>query len=471
MIRARVGLGQVPLSEEASMATRGIIVLLLGVAALTGCTSAASRVEPPNVVVIVADGLGVGDVGCFGSGDVKTPGLDAVAAAGVRFTRFYGLGESTATRASLMTGRYPQRYPGLEADIGPGGAGLYPQAAALAERDELGLLGPESVLPVAFKERGYLTAAFGKWHLGYPTRFHPRKHGFDRAFSVVGDQCDPFHHHELSLEPVLFVNEQPVRRMGYLTSLIGDDATDFLRHNHAQPFFLYVAFTAPNAPLRLPGDIGPRCGEEQWRRGTREAYAGMVAALDAQVARIDAELARLGVADRTLTLVLSPHGAAAPGSNGKLRGGRGELYEGGLRAPLIARWPGRLPAGAQSDQVTAAFDLTASMLASVRGQAFFGRPLDGEDVLGEVARGRDVRPRELAWRTRREGRVSAAILEGDLKLIREGNAPGSIQLFDLAADASETNDLAQARPRDAQRLASRLERWERRTTTEPPRKD
>ena len=453
------------------MAIRGIIVLLLGVATLAGCSSSGSRVEPPNVVVIVADGLGVGDVGCFGSKDLKTPGLDAVAAGGVRFTRFYGLGESTATRASLMTGRYPQRYPGLEADIGPGGAGLYPQAATLAAQGELGLQGPESVLPVAFKERGYLTAAFGKWHLGYPTRFHPRRHGFDRAFSVVGDQCDPFHHHELSLEPVLFVNEQPVRRMGYLTSLIGDDAADFLRHNHTQPFFLYVSFTAPNAPLRLPSDIGPRYGEDQWRRGTRETYAGIVAALDAQVARIDAELARLGVADRTLTLVLSPHGAAAPGSNGELRGGRGDLYEGGLRAPLIARWPGRLPAGAQSHQVTAAFDLTASMLGAIRADGFFGRPLDGEDVLSDVARGRDASPRELAWRTRRDGRVNAAILEGDLKLIREGDAPASIQLFDLASDASESNDLAQARPRDAQRLVSRLERWERRTVPEAPRKD
>lgn len=422
----------------------------------------ADSASRPNIVIILADDMGYGDLGCYGCPDIRTPHIDALARQGVRLTTFYSNGpECSPTRTSLMTGRYQHRVGGLECAIGLGNVGRYDDAIRLANQHELGLPVQRSVLARALKDAGYATAICGKWHLGYEPKFLPLKHGFDYAFGPLGGNIDYFHHHEPGGQPMLYQNDQRVERKGYMTDLIAEEACNFLRRT-TQPFFLYVPFNAPHSPFQGPNDGGqPPLTSENMIRGSREKYTEMVERLDDRIGTILKSLDEIGAASNTLVIFASDNGGPQFSRNDPFSGRKGTTYEGGIRVPCILRWPGKLPAGAESSQVGITMDLTASILNLAGAKPPMNQPLDGIDIVQHI---RDQKPnvsRTLFWRGRRGETTWRGVRDGDFKLVSRQDGPKRQDwLFDLKPDIGEKNDLSASRHDELKRLQSLLSRWE-----------
>lgn len=426
---------------------------------------------PANVVVIFADNMGYGDLGCYGCPDIETPVIDALAAEGVRFTNYYSNGpECTPARTAFFTGRYPQRVRGLECALGSGNVGRYDHAFELAERSDLGLPPAKNTLVRLLKEQGYTAAGFGKWHLGYEKKFLPPKHGFDYFLAVLGGTMDYFYHNEPNGTPVLYENGEQVNRDGrYLTDLITEGAIKFLREQDPEkPFFLYLPYTAPSAPLQHP-DVVPKkpkvsaeWDSKDWQEGTRETYGLIVERLDKAVGEVLAVLAELGYADDALVIFASDNGGNDRARNLPFRGYTSELFDGGIHVPCIARWPGVLPAGRVVDRRFLTLDLTASLLAAAGVEPPEDESLDGIDVLGQVAAGEAGPERALFWRARRADRTWRAVRDGSMKYLtfRDGEQVDEY-LFDLETDPGEQRNLFEENAGEAARLKKVLEKWEK----------
>jgi len=436
-----------------------------------GCTpelgkgrQAAPTARRPNILLILADDLGYGDLSCYGARDVRTPHVDRLATQGVRFTQYYAAGaECTPTRTALFTGRYLQRAGGLECAIGTTNVGRYDDAIRLAEQHDLGLPVEQADLTRALKGAGYAMAVYGKWHLGYEKKFLPLRHGFEHFVGILGGHCDYFHHTEITGTHTLYENDRPVRRDEYMTDLITDESLRFLRRQDGQkPFFLYVSYTAPHSPYQGPTDRLPiPVPKEQWNRGPRSKYTEMLEVMDAGIGKLLKALEDKGLADDTLVLFVSDNGANRVGSNAPFAGHKSTLYEGGIRVPCIARFPGVLPRGATSDQPSITMDLTASIVRIAGGRAPKERPFDGMDLVRHVQTGARTFGRPLFWRARRGERTWRAVRDGTLKYLtcRDGE---KLQewLFDLARDPGEATSLLAERGDDVKRLRGLLAEWE-----------
>jgi arylsulfatase A len=231
---------------------RRLTALFLGCLALPATSAQAA--EKPNIVLILADDMGYGDLGCYGHPVAKTPHIDRLARQGVRFTQHYANGpECSPTRTALLTGRYQQRAGGLECAIGTGNVGRYDDAIRLAQKGELGLPAEQAVIPGALQDAGYACGIFGKWHLGYEPKFHPVEHGWDAFFGYLGGNVHYFNHRELSDLHVLYRGREPVSAEGYMTHLITDASIDFMKRHQDRPFFLFVSHECPHFPFQGPG--------------------------------------------------------------------------------------------------------------------------------------------------------------------------------------------------------------------------
>jgi arylsulfatase A-like enzyme len=414
----------------------------------------------PNIIFILVDDMGYGDIACYGAPDVRTPHLDTLAGQGVRFTQFYANGaECTPTRTAFLTGRYAQRAGGLECAIGTGNVGRYDDAIRLAEKGELGLPARQSVLAKPLKKQGYATAIFGKWHLGYERKFLPHRFGFDESFYFLGGNVDYFTHKELSPLPALYRGDKPVEREGYMTHLITEDALDFIDRRKAQPFFLYLPYSTPHFPFQAPGDEGKVFTKENWLEGSRETYVAMLEDMDTQVGRIMNALKSAKIANNTLLVFASDHGGMGPSRNAPFRDKKGTLFEGGIRTTCIARWPGKLPVAKTSSRLTLTFDLTASFLAAAG--AVSPLALDGIDVFADIANGKLPEARIVGWRARRGDRTWRAIRADNLKYVSkiENNAIEEY-LFDIAKDPTETSNLIESHPDETKQMLRLLGAWE-----------
>lgn len=418
----------------------------------------------PNIVFMLADDLGYGDLASFGAKDVRTPHIDSLGRDGVRFTNAYANGpECTPSRTAILTGRHPQRAGGMECPIGTGNVGRYDEAIRLREQNDLGLPPRMAVLAPGLKSAGYATAIIGKWHMGYDPKFNPLDQGFDRFFGILGGNVDFYRHRELSDLPVLLRDRTPTEAKGYMTDLLRDEAVNFIREQQtARPFFLFLSLTAPHFPFQPPGRPNdPMPTAEQWMKGTRKDYVAMIENMDTAVGTVLGELKARGLERNTLVVFASDHGAMLPGSNAPWRDFKETLFEGGIRTPVLARWPARLPSGRVDDRVWTLMDLTTSFLHFSGARVPHGVKLDGHPVLADVAEGRPTAARDFFWRARRGDRTWRAIRSGPLKLVsREDAGRREEWLFDLDRDPQEKTDLLAQRGDAVRRLRDLLTGWE-----------
>jgi arylsulfatase A-like enzyme len=425
-----------------------------------------SAPRPPNVVLILADDLGYGDVCAYGCPlGGKTPNLDALAAGGIRFTQAYVTAAVCGpSRAGLMTGRYQQRF-GFEYNVSP------PERAI---REQLGLPLSEKLLPQYLKERGYATGMIGKWHLGPAPGYQPVDRGFDEYFGSLHSDTvylDPLEQpgvhfidaaherpgpHRDALNPVLRGRE-PVAEPEYLTDAFAREAVAFIERHRDRPFFLYVAHHAPHTPLQAPDRYYERFPEIE-DEGTR-IYAAMVAAIDDGVGRIEDALRRAGVRENTLVLFLSDNGCATytgSCSNGPLLGGKLTPFEGGNRVPFIASWPGTIAPGRVVDAPISTLDLLPTALEIAGAERPKNLTLDGGSLV-PVLRGQGSVPDRHAfvWNLGRHW----AVRRGDWKLVQLlGRKP---LLYDLSADSGENNDVARHLPAIVKQLEQVHRAWQR----------
>ena len=411
----------------------------------------------PNIVVIMADDLGYGDLSSY-DGWIETPALDAMASEGVRFTDFHSSGAvCSPTRAGLLTGRYQQR-AGIPNVIYANPAwnrhhGLQPRETTIAE-----LLGAE----------GYATGIVGKWHLGYRVQTNPRRHGFDVFHGYVSGNVDYFSHVDGFGNHDWWDGESNREEPGYVTHLINDHAVAFMEEQATadRPFFLYVAHEAPHFPYQGPDDagfrvVGERIPETREPEQVRRAYREMVEEMDAGIGAILDTLRRLELAGRTFVFFLSDNGATAAGSNGPLRGFKTSLWEGGHRVPAIAWWPGVIGAAATTGAVMTSIDLAATVLDVADVLLPQDRPLDGVSLLPHLLGGAapDDRPLFWAYQQARRPVEQLAMRHGPWKLIVNGPDGPEVALYDLDEDPGETTNLAADEPERVAAMGDALDDW------------
>jgi len=429
---------------------------------------AAPHARKPNIVFVLADDLGYGDLGCYGRQDIKTPVIDRMAAEGVRFTHYYANGpECSPTRTAFLTGRYQHRVGGLECAIGTGNVGRYDDAIRLRETHDLGLPVEETSIARILKDAGYATAITGKWHLGYEPKFAPHLHGFDHTFYCIGGGMDYFHYLDTVAGYNLFLNGDPIRREGYFTDLATNEALKFIERHADEPFFLYVPYTAPHSPFQGPDDYRPDplpLDSPLWKQGQAppDVYVAMIEHMDKCIGRILNVLDEKGLTQDTVVIFSSDNGGTGSARNAPLSKIKGSTFEGGIRVPAVARWPGVIPKGVVSDQVCITMDFSASIVRIAGATVPRGRKFDGLDILKLVEAGRPPRKRTLFWRGRRGDRTWRAVRDGDLKYIRLTDGRRTEEyLFDLKEDVGETRSLLEERPEEVRRLKAMLADWEK----------
>ncbi len=421
----------------------------------------AAATARPNVVLILADDMGWGDVGMNGCPDVKTPYIDSIAKQGIRFSQFYANApECTPTRCALLTGRYQHRVGGLECAIGVGNIGRYDEAAWLQKKGELGLPASELTMGKVFKQAAYDTALIGKWHLGYDPKHWPDRHGFDHSFALLGGNADYYTHAEMregSGASQLFENGKKVNPQGYLTDLLRDRAVSWLAQRTGKPFLLYLPFNAPHSPIQDPAEFDEKTGTAPHRQRDRNAFGAVVRRLDESIGAVLRQLDSMGAADNTIVLFTSDNGGDANGRNEPLRGKKTSVYEGGIRVPFAIRWPGRIAAGQTTSQLGMSMDILPTLLAAARLSTPTGRKLDGVNLL-PVLEGK-VSPfsRTVFWRFKRGEARRKAVRDGDWKYTFDS---GKEELFHLGRDERESDNVLENEVDVAKRLRVRLAAWE-----------
>ena len=408
-----------------------------------GVSSQASR---PNVLFILADDLGYGDLSCYGRPDYQTPVLDSLARQGMKFASAYAAAPvCTPTRCAFVTGRYPQR---LE-------VGLHEPLTG-RDRDK-GLPADQPTIASLLKNNGYDTALIGKWHLGWIPEFGPNRHGFDEFFGILSGAADYFTHRTGDAEGVdLWENLEPVQRAGYLTDLLSEKAAAFITRRRTKPFYLSLHYTAPHAPWEGPEDealehtghgAGPMVGG-----GSLKIYAAMMKSMDGGIGRVLQALRRAQLERDTLVIFTSDNGGERYSYNWPFSSQKLDLWEGGIRVPAIVRWPGVVPAGRVSDQPVITMDWTATILAATATMPDSAYPLDGDDVMPVCKGTRTPYNRTFFWRTQ----AQAAARVGNWKYLDES---GHQHLFDLSLDPGEKNDVRASNADVFERIRLQYVEW------------
>jgi arylsulfatase A-like enzyme len=419
-------------------------------AALIGLTlvlleSAATAGEPrkPNILVIVADDLGYGELSCQGNPQIPTPNIDSIARTGVRFTSGYVSGPyCSPTRAGLLTGRYQQRF-GHEFNPGP----------VATEFKEFGLSRSETTLAERLKPAGYATGMFGKWHLGNRPRFRPNQRGFDEFFGFLGGAHSYVNARADGANPI-FRGNMPVSSIDYTTDSFGREAIRFIEMHQREPWFVYLPFNAVHAPLQALEKYRTRFRHIPDPR--RRMFAAMLSAMDDNVGLVLSKIRTLGLENDTFIVFVSDNGGptrVTTSSNGPLNGYKAQVWEGGIRVPFLAQWKGHIPAGKIVDRPVIQLDIhpTALALAGVKVPA--EAKLDGVNLLPYLTGETPGAPHEaLFWRFG----VQRAVRKGDWKLTDMGNGP---KLFNLASDIGEKHDLAATNSAKVQELEADYKAW------------
>ncbi|NNJ24010.1 sulfatase-like hydrolase/transferase [Alienimonas chondri] len=419
-------------------------------ASLVLLTAAASAGEKPNVVVLYADDAGYADFGfqpnCTEEMRNLTPRIDSIARDGARFTNAYMSGcVCSPSRAGLMTGRYQQRF-GFDDNLPPG------------RQDGLELT--ETFGVKRLQSLGYRTGLIGKWHLGYPSAYHPNKRGFDHFYGLLQGSRPYYPIEKPSEHRVIQKNGEPTPESGYVTDRLGAAACRFIEERDEEPFYLFVSFTAPHGPLQPKEADAARIAHIKNDR--RRKYAGLVVSLDDNVGRILDCLEEQGLTDDTLVLFTNDNGGQTQTGavNTPLRGRKGQLHEGGIRVPWAVRWPGRAPAGSVVEEPVIALDLLPTVVEAAGAAVDPAWKLDGRSFLSTMTGGDDSAPlRPLYWR-HHGGNGPRAMRLGQWKLYDERSPGAAAALYDLDADISESSDLAAGHPDRVASMIAALDEWE-----------
>ena len=419
----------------------------------SGCSIAnfsnrSNGTDRPNIILIMTDDLGYGDIGCYGSTKINTPNIDALARGGMKFTDYHSnCPVCSPTRAALLTGRYQQR------------AGIEGVIYAKGPIRQTGLALEETTFAEILKKRGYATGIFGKWHLGYNVQFNPARQGFDEFRGYVSGNVDYHSHIDGAGVDDWWKNLEKVPEEGYCTDLITKHGIDFIERHKDKAFCLYLPHEAVHSPYqgrndppeRLPGG---KKGKKARGEEIARAYKEMVEVMDEGVGKIVETVRHLGLEHKTFIFFCSDNGATKHGSNGALAGYKGSLWEGGHRVPAVAYWPGRIQPGTVTSQTTLGMDMFATMVSIAGAKLPAGLKLDGVDLLGMLAEDRKLPERTLFWRYRKE----RAARKGPWKLLIQGE---NVKLYNLDEDLGEKKNLADAQPAMVRVLKDELAAWEK----------
>jgi arylsulfatase A-like enzyme len=425
--------------------------------------AAGLAAAPPNIIFILVDDMGYGDLGCTGAEDIKTPHIDRIAAEGMQLTDFYANAPvCTPTRAGFMTGRWQQRL-GIEFAFG-----YQVEQQVLVDGKwvpepgfhALGLPLKAKTLANHLKELDYATGAFGKWHLGYKDVYNPVNRGFDEYFGELLGHADFYKHTYFDGTYALRDGLDPVKMEGrYFTDVVNERAAQFIAKSAGKPFFLYVPHLAVHAPFQAPdAPETPVVTKESMLTGSREIYKAMLERVDDGVGMIYAELEKASLVGNTLIVFSSDNGGERWANNQPFFHHKATLWEGGIRVPCLMSWPAVLPKGKKSAQAGITMDLTATFLKAAGGTLPEDHPFDGIDLIPHLTGEKPVIDRTFYWRMDRTNRKMKAIRHGRYKYVDDG---GTMDLlFDLATDPGERVNLHYHHSGISADLKAKLKAWE-----------
>lgn len=418
---------------------RGILFSSLPLLSLT-LIAQESR-KRPNVVLILADDLGYGDLSYTGAPDIKTPNIDAIASEGVEYTNYYtSAPTSTPTRCALISGRYQARFKNMEEAFHMGVT-------------HIGFPENEETLPRALQREGYKTALVGKWHLGTLPKLMPTNHGFDLFEGFLSGNIDYFAHCERNRTPDLYHQEKAITSKEYITDFIANRSIDFIKKNRKDPFFLYVAFNAPHWPYQGPGDGPCAIDGSDWMKGSRGKLVSMIEYQDKCVGRILQTIRSLKLEENTLVIFSSDNGGDKFARNTPFKGGKGSLEEGGLRVPLAMRWKGSILPRQKCDYQLITMDITATILdmcnvsfnAIKDGVSFY--PFSSKEYFQN---------RPLVWRNGMRNQYAVRL--GEFKLFVGKNG---VSLYNVVEDPGEKKDISRENPQKVAHLQEVYDCWEK----------
>ncbi len=434
-----------------------ILLMALSLVALASSLHAASK--KPNILVIVADDLGYGELSAQGNPQIPTPNIDSIAKNGTRFTSGYVSGPyCSPTRAGLMTGRYQQRF-GHEFNPGP----------AEDAQVDFGLSLSEKTMGDRMRAAGYVNGWIGKSHLGYKPEFHPWKRGFDEYFGFLGGAHDYFDAAADGHNPILR-GTTPVSAIGYTTEDFAEETVKFIRKHKDEAWFVYLAFNAVHAPLEAPDKYTSRFANIADKK--RHIFAGMLSAMDDAVGYVLSTVHDIGKDEDTLVFFISDNGgptSQTTSGNGPLRGFKTQTWEGGIRIPYMIQWKGHLPAGKVDDRPVIQLDILPTALAASGTKVDPAWKLDGVNLLPYVeGKKKDLPHKSLFWRMG----AQLAIREGDWKLVKGSPRPGNegtwggghanvegAELYNLGTDIGEKINVAADNPDKVKQLAVDWSQW------------
>jgi arylsulfatase A-like enzyme len=405
----------------------------------------------PNVVILYSDDAGYADFGfqpnCAGDMKKLTPHIDTIARDGVRLTDAYMSGcVCSPSRAGLMTGRYQERF-GYDNNLPPG--------------FQSGLDTKETFGVKRLQKLGYKTGLIGKWHLGYPAEYHPNQRGFDWFYGLLQGSRPYYPIPEPTPDRVIQENNKPTKEVGYVTDRFGDAAVRFIQKNKEQPFYLFVSFTSPHGPLQPKKEDLERL--KHITQEKRKNYAGLVVSLDDNVGKILAAIKDSGIEKNTLVIFTNDNGGQTKtgANNGKLKGKKGTLWEGGVRVPWAMRWPGKVKPGSIINDPIISLDILPTVVEMSGNKVSGDWMLDGRSFLPLITGEKKSLPeRVLHWRKGgSKGKIS--MRQGDWKLIQNNRSQGAKpELYDLAKDIGETKNLASQNPQVVARFLEKMKTWE-----------
>ena len=438
---------------------KSIIALSVLLIALSQWNGYSQRAKKPNIIVILVDDMGYADVGFNGCKDIPTPNIDRIATNGVKFTNGYvTFSVCGPSRAGLLTGRYPQRF-GYERN---------PQYRS--HDPNMGLPKAEKTLAESLKQVGYTSGIIGKWHQGADISNHPLHRGFDEFFGHLGgghryfpeeltikDSYAIDSDEGISYQTWILRNYQPIQTQKYLTDAFSDEAIRFVEKHQKEPFFLYLAYNAPHAPLQATPEYLDRFPNILDKK--RKTYAAMVSAVDDGVGRLLDKIESLNLDKNTLVYFLSDNGGPEQSNgsdNGRLREGKSSIYEGGYRVPFAMQWKGTVKPCVYDNPISS-LDIFATVAALSKSPINKDKPLDGVNMIPFITGRNKSLPHETIF-LRMFDKKAYSVRYKDLKFVLKND--GVPQLYNLKGDIGEQNDIAKLYPKEVNKLDNIRKKWE-----------